>query len=106
MVGVLFFFTARDQAAIADTSERPQVLVNVVAKQWAWDRFLAVADGSDLRGGEDRGRDEIVLDERLGEPTAGRDGKALPVRRPVRELGVALIEAEVDLVITGTVRMA
>jgi len=37
MVGVLFFYTARDQAAIADTSAKPDVTVNVVAKQWAWD---------------------------------------------------------------------
>jgi len=37
MVGVLFFYTARDQAAIADTSAKPDVTVNVVGKQWAWD---------------------------------------------------------------------
>jgi cytochrome c oxidase subunit 2 len=37
MVGVLFFFTARDQAAIASTEEKPDLTVNVVGKQWAWD---------------------------------------------------------------------
>lgn len=37
MIGVLFFFTARDQAAIAATDQRPDVRVNVVAKRWAWD---------------------------------------------------------------------
>jgi cytochrome c oxidase subunit 2 len=37
MVGVLFFFTARDQAAIASTREQPDVTINVVGKQWAWD---------------------------------------------------------------------
>ncbi len=37
MIGVLFFFTARDQAAIADVSAKPDVTINVVGKQWAWD---------------------------------------------------------------------
>ncbi len=37
MIAVLFFYTARDQAAIADTSETPDLTVNVVGKQWAWD---------------------------------------------------------------------
>lgn len=37
MIGVLFFYTARDQAAIADTSETPDLTINVVGKQWAWD---------------------------------------------------------------------
>lgn len=37
MVAVLFFYTARDESAIADTSDRPDVTINVVAKQWAWD---------------------------------------------------------------------
>jgi cytochrome c oxidase subunit 2 len=37
MIGVLFFFTARDQAAIAATDQTPDLRVNVVAKRWAWD---------------------------------------------------------------------
>ncbi len=37
MVGVLFYYTARDQAAIADTSARPDVRIGVVGKQWSWD---------------------------------------------------------------------
>jgi cytochrome c oxidase subunit II len=37
MIAVLFFYTARDEAAIADTSATPDVTVNVVGKQWAWD---------------------------------------------------------------------
>jgi cytochrome c oxidase subunit 2 len=48
MVGVLFFFTARDQAAIADTSRTPQVFVNVVGKQWAWDFNYIEQDGEPL----------------------------------------------------------
>ena len=37
MIAVLFFYTARDEAALLDTSEKPQVTVNVVGKQWSWD---------------------------------------------------------------------
>jgi len=37
MIGVLFFYTARDEAAIADVSAKPDVTINVVGKQWAWD---------------------------------------------------------------------
>jgi len=37
MVAVLFFYTARDEAAIADVSAKPDVRINVVGKQWAWD---------------------------------------------------------------------
>jgi cytochrome c oxidase subunit 2 len=37
MIGVLFVFTARDQAAIASTEETPDVRIGVVAKQWSWD---------------------------------------------------------------------
>jgi cytochrome c oxidase subunit 2 len=44
MIGVLFFFTARDQVAIAATDEQPDVRVNVVAKRWAWDFNYVDAD--------------------------------------------------------------
>lgn len=37
MVGVLFFYTARDQEAIEDVVSDPDVRINVVGKQWAWD---------------------------------------------------------------------
>ncbi|MGL5912222.1 MAG: aa3-type cytochrome oxidase subunit II [Phycicoccus sp.] len=37
MVVVLFYYTARDEAALLDTSSDPDVTVNVVGKQWSWD---------------------------------------------------------------------
>ena len=37
MIGVLFYYTARDEAALLDTSKHPDVVVNVVGKQWSWD---------------------------------------------------------------------
>jgi cytochrome c oxidase subunit II len=36
MVGVLFYFTARDENKIDDLAAKPQVVVNVVGSQWAW----------------------------------------------------------------------
>jgi len=37
MIAVLFFYTSRDEAALLDVSKKPDVTINVVAKQWAWD---------------------------------------------------------------------
>jgi cytochrome c oxidase subunit 2 len=37
MVGTLFYYTAKDQAAIQDTSATPDVRIGVIGKQWAWD---------------------------------------------------------------------
>jgi len=36
MVGVLFYFTARDENKIDDLSAKPQVVVNVIGSQWTW----------------------------------------------------------------------
>lgn len=55
MVAVLFFFTARDEAILVDTSKEPDVTVNVVAYQWSW-RFYYEDDGinpRDLENGID-----------------------------------------------------
>ena len=45
MVGVLFYYTARDQQAILDTSADPDVTIDVVGKKWAWDFNYLDADG-------------------------------------------------------------
>ena len=37
MVGVLFYYTARDESALLDTSQAGRRHVNVVGKQWSWD---------------------------------------------------------------------
>ena len=37
MVIVLFYYTARDESTLLDTSEQADVTVNVVGKQWSWD---------------------------------------------------------------------
>jgi len=37
MIAVLFFYTSRDEASLLDTSKKPDLTVNVVAKQWSWD---------------------------------------------------------------------
>ena len=43
MVGVLFYFTARDEAVLVSTEKTPDNVVNVVGKRWAWD-FNYVTD--------------------------------------------------------------
>jgi len=48
MIAVLFFFTARDEAAIADVSAKPDVTINVVGKQWAWDFNYLTQNGQPL----------------------------------------------------------
>jgi cytochrome c oxidase subunit II len=48
MIAVLFFFTARDEAAIADVSAKPDVVINVVGKQWAWDFNYVQQNGQQL----------------------------------------------------------
>ena len=37
MVAVLFYYTQRDDSALVDVSQKPDVVVNVVGKQWSWD---------------------------------------------------------------------
>lgn len=37
MVAVFFYYTARDEAALTDVSQKPDVTISVVAKQWSWD---------------------------------------------------------------------
>ena len=37
MIGVLYFYTERDTSAIQDVSAEPDLVVEVVGKQWSWD---------------------------------------------------------------------
>ena len=37
MVVVLFYYTARDESELIDTSQQADVTINVVGKQWSWD---------------------------------------------------------------------
>jgi cytochrome c oxidase subunit 2 len=37
MIAVFFYYTARDESALLDTSQEPDVSINVVGKQWSWD---------------------------------------------------------------------
>jgi cytochrome c oxidase subunit 2 len=36
VIAVLFYFTARDESKILDTSKKPQHVINVVGFQWSW----------------------------------------------------------------------
>jgi cytochrome c oxidase subunit 2 len=37
MITALFYYTARDESVLLDTSQKPDVTVNVIGKQWSWD---------------------------------------------------------------------
>ena len=37
MIGVLFYYTARDMSAIEDESETPDITIQAIGKQWSWD---------------------------------------------------------------------
>ncbi len=37
MISVMFYYTARDESVLMDTSKKPDQIINVVGKQWAWD---------------------------------------------------------------------
>jgi cytochrome c oxidase subunit II len=37
MIGVLYYYTARDMSAQTDISAEPDVTVQVIGKQWSWD---------------------------------------------------------------------
>ena len=45
MVGVLFYFTARDESVLVSTEKTADNVVNVVGKRWAWD-FNYVTDNA------------------------------------------------------------
>ncbi len=37
MIVVFFFYTARDESALTDTTKPADVTINVIGKQWSWD---------------------------------------------------------------------
>ena len=50
MIMALFYYTERDERALMDTSTKPDVTVNVVAKQWSWDFNYVEADTFETGG--------------------------------------------------------
>jgi cytochrome c oxidase subunit II len=47
IVGVLFYFTARDESKLLDTSKKPQHIINVVGFQWSWGfNYVENVDGN------------------------------------------------------------
>jgi cytochrome c oxidase subunit 2 len=62
MVGVLFYYTARDESALLDVSAKPDVTINVVAKQWSWDFNYVNADvyESGVQNQPDRATGELL----------------------------------------------
>ncbi|MFJ2955850.1 cytochrome c oxidase subunit II [Streptomyces sp. NBC_00669] len=47
VIAVLFYFTARDETKLLDTSKKPQHVINVVGFQWSWGfNYLENVDGN------------------------------------------------------------
>jgi cytochrome c oxidase subunit 2 len=53
VIAVLFYFTARDESKLLDTSKKPQHVVNVVGFQWSWGfNYLENVDGNPATPGK------------------------------------------------------
>ncbi len=76
MVAVLFYYTARDQSEMLDVSAKPDVTINVIAKQWSWD-FNYVNAGVYESGVQ------VELDKSTGEPLNAQPVLYLPVGKRV-----------------------
>ena len=77
MVAVFFYYTARDEAALVDTSTKQDLTVSVVAKQWSWD-FNYVDSNVHETGVH------TELDGTDGQ--AGPDARALPAGQQARRV--------------------
>jgi cytochrome c oxidase subunit 2 len=76
MVAVLFYYTARDESALLDVSQKPDVTINVIAKQWSWD--FNYVDANVYESGV-----QTELDKATGEPLNAQPVLVLPVNKRV-----------------------
>jgi len=76
MVAVLFYYTARDESALLDVSQKPDVTINVVAKQWSWD--FNYVEANVYESGV-----QVELDKSTGEPLNQQPVLFLPVNKRV-----------------------
>jgi len=64
MVGVLFYYTARDMTEIQDTSAEPDLTVQVIGKQWSWDFNYVDSDVYDTgQHAQEVGRTGVLADQ-------------------------------------------
>jgi len=79
LIGALFFFTARDQAVLRDTSGTPDVTIQVIGKQWSWD-FNYVDENvyeSGIQVNDVGALHESLIDPNTGKAEPGTD-ESLP----------------------------
>ncbi|AXK32779.1 cytochrome c oxidase subunit II [Streptomyces armeniacus] len=63
IVSVLFYFTARDEAKLLETSKKPDHVVNVVGYQWSWGfNYIEDVDGDPKTSGENSGALKAIPD--------------------------------------------
>ncbi|UGY90939.1 cytochrome c oxidase subunit II [Streptomyces gobiensis] len=75
IVSVLFYFTARDQAALLETSKKPDHVINVVGFQWSWAfNYMADVDGDKSSDNRDAGELAAIPDRMMAAVPEGAEG--------------------------------
>jgi cytochrome c oxidase subunit 2 len=74
IVAVLFYFTARDESKLLETSPRPQHVINVVGYQWSWAfNYVENVDGNPATPAKTPGELDSIPARKLDAP-AGAEG--------------------------------
>jgi cytochrome c oxidase subunit II len=75
VVSVLFYFTARDESKLLQTSEEPAHVVNVVGYQWSWGfNYLEDVDGDTSTDNRDAGELDAIPDRMMEAVPEGAEG--------------------------------
>ncbi|MDK1475528.1 cytochrome c oxidase subunit II [Streptomyces sp. 549] len=75
IVSVLFYFTARDESKLLQTSERPAHVINVVGFQWSWAfNYLEDVDGDPSTDNRDAKELDAIPDRMMAAVPEGAEG--------------------------------
>ncbi|KAF4406468.1 MULTISPECIES: cytochrome c oxidase subunit II [Streptomyces] len=75
IVSVLFYFTARDESKLLETSEKPDHVINVVGYQWSWGfNYMEDMDGDAARPAKLPAEVASIPDRYLESVPEGADG--------------------------------
>ncbi|MBB1260268.1 aa3-type cytochrome oxidase subunit II [Streptomyces alkaliterrae] len=66
IVSVFFYFTARDQAKLLETTDKPDHVINVVGFQWSWAfNYIADVDGDASTGDAAKSKELDAIPDRM-----------------------------------------
>ncbi|MCX2967680.1 MULTISPECIES: aa3-type cytochrome oxidase subunit II [Streptomyces] len=75
MVSVFFYFTARDESRLLETSDRPDHVINVVGFQWSWGfNYMEDVDGDPSTDNRDAPELDGIPDRMLEAVPEGAEG--------------------------------